>query len=139
MKYNINQNQCGFLMKHGSFVKTLYQGNYYYSKMLGYEVIIEEMKGSVQFAKVAHEVLLQDEQLKAHVLEIQVPEGHLGILKENGVVKQALDGGRYLLWNAWGRYDCQLLDMRQPELCSQVGKDLPPGTYHFWNVISTSG
>ena len=41
MKIQINQNQCGFLLKNGCFVKTLANGTYHYMKALGYEVIVE--------------------------------------------------------------------------------------------------
>ena len=48
MKYQINQNQCGFLLKNGCFVKTLYRGTYHFLKAaLGYEVVVEEMDGLV--------------------------------------------------------------------------------------------
>ena len=41
MKYEINQNQCGFLMKHGRFIKMLFCGTYHYMKSLGYQVEME--------------------------------------------------------------------------------------------------
>ena len=43
MKYIINQTQCGFLLKDGSYVKMLSNGKHNYIKSLGYEVIVEEM------------------------------------------------------------------------------------------------
>ena len=52
MKYQINQNQCGFLMKDGRFVRTLYCGTYHFVRALGYEVNVEDMEGAVKVDKV---------------------------------------------------------------------------------------
>ena len=51
MKYIINQTQCGFLLKDGSYVKMLSNGKHNYIKSLGYEVIVEEMNGPVKFSQ----------------------------------------------------------------------------------------
>ena len=45
MKYQINEKQCGFLLKNGCFVKTLYSGIHRYIKAMGYEVVVEFMNG----------------------------------------------------------------------------------------------
>ena len=123
MKYQINQNQCGFLLKDGRFARTLYCGTYHFVKALGYEVVVEDMEGAVKFDKVPKEILLEEDKAFAgKVLGIMVPEGHMGILKENGVAKKVLTEGEYLYWNVWNRYSMELLDMREPEAANQVNK-----------------
>ncbi len=123
MKYQINQNQCGFLLKDGRFARTLYCGTYHFVKALGYEVVVEDMEGAVKFDKVPKEILLEEDKAFAgKVLGIMVPEGHMGILKENGVAKKVLTEGEYLYWNVWNRYSMELLDMREPEAAGSVSK-----------------
>ncbi|MGL5435686.1 MAG: slipin family protein [Lachnospiraceae bacterium] len=122
MKYIINQNQCGFLMKEGIFIKTLYCGKYRYPKMAGYQVVIEEMEGSVDFHKLPAEVLLQDQTFAGKVLHIRVPEGYIGILWLNGMVQQVLTEPVYLYWNNWNRFEYELLDMREPEMKAEITK-----------------
>lgn len=123
MKIQINQNQCGFLLKDGCFVKTLYSGIHRYIKAMGYEVVVEDMEGMVEFDKAPREVLLkEDETFAGKVLRIRIPEGHIGILKENGVARKILPEAEYLYWNVWGRYTAELLDMREPETANQAGK-----------------
>ena len=123
MKYKINQNQCGFLLKDGRFARTLYCGTYHFVKALGYEVVVEDMEGAVKFDKVPKEILLEEDKAFAgKVLGIMVPEGHMGILKENGVAKKVLTEGEYLYWNVWNRYSMELLDMREPEAAGSVSK-----------------
>ncbi|MCI9104977.1 MAG: slipin family protein [Lachnospiraceae bacterium] len=123
MKVQIHQNQCGFLLKDGCFRKTLVSGTYHYMKALGYEVVIEDMEGSVAFDKVPKEILLeQDKTFGEKVLSVMVPEGHIGILKENGVVIQILPEAKYLYWNVWNHYSVELLDMREPEAANTVNK-----------------
>lgn len=122
MKYMLNQNQCGFVMKDGCLVKTCYNGKYRYANVLGYEMVVEEMTGVVGFSKVPVEVLLEDKELKDRVLHVQIPEGFIGILRYNGVVQKVLTEPEYLYWNAWNRYSFELLDMRQPEMDGAVCK-----------------
>ena len=122
MKYIINQNQCGFLMKDGIFIKTLYCGKYRYAGMLGYQVVMEEMEGAVAFNKLPAEVLLQDQIFAGHVLHIRIPEGFIGILWLNGVVQQVLTEPVYLFWNNWNRFDYELLDMREPDIKAEISK-----------------
>lgn len=122
MRYILNQNQCGFLMEDGRFIKTCYTGKYQYGKVFGYEMIVEEMEGEIAFAKVPYEVLLADAELKKRVLHIQIPEGFIGVLRYNGVVQKVLTEPEYLYWNAWNRFGCELLDMRQPEMDGAVCK-----------------
>ncbi|MCI8269696.1 MAG: slipin family protein [Lachnospiraceae bacterium] len=123
MKVQINQKQCGFLLKNGCFLRTLASGTYYYMKALGYEVAVEDMEGAVMFNKVPKEILLkQDPAFGEKVLSVMVPEGHVGILKENGVVAQILPEAEYLYWNVWNHYSVELLDMREPEAANKVNK-----------------
>ena len=78
MKYQINQNQCGFLMKDGRFVRTLYCGTYHFVRTLGYEVNVEDMEDVVKFDKVPKEILLeQDKTFAGKVLRSMIPEGHI--------------------------------------------------------------
>ena len=116
MKYEINQNQCGFLMKHGRFIKMLFCGTYHYMKSLGYQVEMEEMEGAVQFAKVPKEILLENQEFAQRVLSVSIPEGHIGILQKKGVPQTCLTETEYLFWNVWKQYDVALLDMRKPEM-----------------------
>ena len=122
MKYIINQNQCGFLMKDGNFIKTLYCGKYQYPKIAGYQVIIEDMEGSVDYRALPVEVLLQDQAFADKVLYIRIPEGSIGILWLNGVVQQVLTEPVYLYWNNWNRFEYQLLDMKEPEMSAEITK-----------------
>ncbi len=122
MKYIINQNQCGFLIKDGNFIKTLYCGKYHYAQIRGYKVVTEEMNGPVKFGAVPIEVLLQDQEFAAKTLHIQIPEGHIGILRLNGAVSQILTDPVYLFWNNWSRYEYELADMREPEMKAEITK-----------------
>ena len=123
MKYQINQNQCGFLLKAGCFVKTLYSGTYRYMKALGYEIVVEDMEGVVEFDRVPKEILFEkDKAFEGKVLHVVIPEGYIGILKENGVARTILTEAEYLYWNVWNRYHVEILDMRVPEMAGQVNK-----------------
>ena len=52
MRINVNQTQCGFVMKNGCYEKMIFAGTYHYPACMGYKVIIEEMRGRVGFKEV---------------------------------------------------------------------------------------
>lgn len=122
MKYEINQNQCGFLMKQGRFIKMLFCGTYRYLQAAGYEVFIENMEGAVRFGKVPKEILLENKEFAGKVLAVTIPEGFIGILRKNGTPQACLTETEYLFWNQWEQYDVALMDMRQPEMDGEVSK-----------------
>lgn len=123
MKYQINQNQCGFLLKNGCFIKTLYCGTYHFIKSLGYEVVVEDMESTLKFNRVPKEILFQQDNVFCEkILHIMIPEGHIGILKENGIAKKVLTEAEYSYWNVWNRCSVDLLDMREPETANNINK-----------------
>ena len=122
MKYIINQTQCGFLLKDGCFISVLLCGKYNYIKALGYEVVIEEMKGKVEFNKIPAEILLKDETFAKHVLQVKIPDGFLGVLSRNGTVQGIVSEPEALYWNVWDKYECRLLDMREPDMDGDIKK-----------------
>ena len=122
MKYIINQNECGYLMKNGIFIKTLYYGTHRYSRTFGYQVIIEKMENMVDFEILPIEVLLKDQSFADRILHIKIPEGHIGILRYNDVVQKVLTEPVYLYWNNWKQYEYELLDMRETKMKSEITK-----------------
>lgn len=128
MKYIINQTQCGILIKDGCFIKTLPSGKYHYIKALGYEVIIEEMKGEVGFRQIPAEILLKDETFAKNTMYVQIPDGFLGLSYVNGALQGVLTESEYLFWNIWEKRECRLLDMRETAMDSEVEK-------HYLNHI----
>ena len=81
------------------------------------------MEGAVKFDRIPGEILLaQDKAFEEKVLSFMVPEGHIGILKENGVARKILPEAEYLYWNGLKRYSVELLDMRVPETAGKVNK-----------------
>ncbi|MCI8517739.1 MAG: slipin family protein [Hungatella sp.] len=123
MRYQINQNQCGFLLKNGCFIKTLFCGTYHFLKMAGCEVVTEDMEGLVGFNRIPKEILMnQDQAFAEKVLHVIIPEGYIGILKKDGAVQKVLTETEYYYWNVWNRLEVELLDMREPETAAGVSK-----------------
>lgn len=127
MRYQINQNQCGFLLKNGCFIKTLFCGTYHFLKMAGCEVVTEDMEGLVGFNRIPKEILMnQDQAFAEKVLHVIIPEGYIGILKKDGAVQKVLTETEYYYWNVWNRLEVELLDMREPETAAGVSKAYLP-------------
>lgn len=125
MKYIIKQNQCGFLMLNGKYIKMLDCGKHYYASVLGYQVIVTEMKGRVLETEIPLDVLLTDQCFSQKVMQVKIPDGYLGIIYTNGVKTSVMSEREVVFWNVFEKYECELVDMRgEPEIGSGVQKDV---------------
>lgn len=75
MKYMIKDNQAGFVLKNGVFQKMITSGTYYFSKLFGYHVEIEEMTGEVDYLDVPYQVLSRDSTFLNATVHIEIPDG----------------------------------------------------------------
>ena len=71
MRINVNQTQCGFVMKNGCYEKMIFAGTYHYPACMGYKVIIEEMRGRVGFKEVPLKVLKEDAAFMSRVTMVE--------------------------------------------------------------------
>ena len=65
MKYLIKEQECGYLMKNGRFVRLLTAGKYRFMKELGYEVQVVPMTGQVKTCGIPEEILMGDREFTA--------------------------------------------------------------------------
>lgn len=63
MKYLIKEQECGYLMKNGRFVRLLTAGKYRFMKELGYEVQVVPMTGLVKTCGIPEDILMGDRSL----------------------------------------------------------------------------
>lgn len=124
MRYIIEQKQCGFLLKNGCYIKTLEPGVYHYTALLGYQVIIEDMMGTVKQMAVPWDILMCDQKVAKKVLRIQVKEGFLGAVYRNEALVGILEMGEAVYWNVFDRYECREIDMRKPDMEELIQKNL---------------
>ena len=79
MKYLIKEQQCGYLMKNGRFIKLLTAGKYQYPRILGYEVLTAPMTGEVDNCGIPCEILMQQEAFSGRVVKVQLPDTSIAL------------------------------------------------------------
>ena len=124
MRINVNQTQCGFVMKNGCYEKMIFAGTYHYPACMGYKVIIEEMRGRVGFKEVPLKVLKEDAAFMSRVTMVEVPEGQLGILYINHAASAVVTDREAAYWNVWEPCELRFIDMREPVMDRNVEKNL---------------
>ena len=133
MKIVIKENQAGFVIKNGIFVKMLTRGQYFYPKAMGYEVVIEEMSGEVDFMELPYEVLIKDKKYKASVIRFQIPDGFIGLIYVNGTLRTFATRTEYIFWNVYETYEIKLISMEETEMNRTITKQMLsviPGKYY---------
>ncbi len=133
MKIIVRDNQAGFVMKNGVFVKMIRAGVYHFSRMLGYEVCIEDMEGEVEFWQVPYQVLQKDETFCASTVHIQVADDEAGFIYKNGNLDCFAKKAEYVFWNVYDKYTVKRVSMQEPAIGGDVTKQMlsvvPMGCY----------
>ncbi len=124
MKYMIKDNQAGFVLKNGIFQKMITSGIYYFPKMLGYQVEIEEMTGEVDYLDVPYQVLSKDSTFLKSTIHIEIPDGSVGFLYLNGKLTSYANRKEYVFWNVFDKYDVKVVSMEEPVLGEEVSKQM---------------
>lgn len=133
MKYMIKDNQAGFVLKNGVFQKMITSGTYYFSKLFGYNVEIEEMTGEVDYLDVPYQVLSRDSTFLNATIHIEIPDGSIGFLYVNGKLTSFANRKEYTFWNQFDKYQIKVVSMEEPVIGSQVSKQmisLVPKSYY---------
>ena len=133
MKYMIKDNQAGFVLKNGVFQKMITSGTYYFSKLFGYQVEIEEMTGEVDYLDVPYQVLSGDSTFLNATVHIEIPDGSIGFLYVNGKLTSFANRKEYTFWNKFDKYQVKVVSMEEPVIGSEVSKQmisLVPKSYY---------
>ena len=84
MKYNIKDNQAGFVFKNGIFKKMITSGTYRFAKAAGYTVEVKEMLGEADYPQVPYPVLSRDKTFREATVHMEIPDGFAGFIYVNG-------------------------------------------------------
>lgn len=133
MKYIIKDNQAGFVLKNGVFRKMITAGTYHFSKMLGYEVEVEEMTGELNYMEVPYQVLSKDTAFLDATVHMEIPDGCAGFIYINEKLTMFATRKEYTFWNVFDKYEIKIVSMKEPVIGAEVSKQmlsLVPGKYY---------
>ena len=121
MKYIINENQVGYLMKNGRFVRVLEPGRYTYLPSLGYEVRTVAARGEVDTCGIPVQKLREDAFFAAHTVEQVIPAGSFAFVVVDGVPVMCVTGRTLLYWTLFEHVELKVYTPESPE----IGPDFP--------------
>ena len=133
MKYIIKDNQAGFVLKNGVFRKMITAGTYHFSKMLGYEVEVEEMTGELNYMEVPYQVLSKDTAFLDATVHMEIPDGYAGFIYINEKLTMFATRKEYTYWNVFDKYEIKIVSMKEPVIGAEVSKQmlsLVPGKFY---------
>lgn len=124
MKYIIKDNQAGFVIKNGVFHKMITAGTYYFPKIAGYEVEIEEMSGEVDYMEVPYQVLSKNTAFLASTVHMEIPDGSAGFIYVNGKLTSFASRKEYTFWNVFDKYEVRIVSMEDTVIGAEVSKQM---------------
>lgn len=133
MKYVIKDNEAAFVSKNGCFEKMLTAGTYHFSRLLGYEVEIEEMEGEMDYLETPYQVLARDDTFSASTIHREIPDGSVGFIYVNGKLTSFANRKEYTFWNVYDNYEIKVVSMEEVVMGTGITKQmlsLIPGKYY---------
>lgn len=124
MKYMIQDNQAGFVLKNGVFQKMLTAGTYHFPKMAGYRVEVEEMTGELDYMEVPYQVLSKDPVFRESTVHMEIPDGALGFIYVNGKLTSYANRKEYTFWNVFDKYELKVVSMRETAIGPEVTRHM---------------
>lgn len=132
-KYRIKDQECGYLLKDGRFVKILTAGKYTYAKALGYEVLTVPMTGEVNTCQIPEEILMKDPEFASRVVKAALPDTSIALHFVNKAYRDVLTKPETLYWNVFEKNEFQMVDITNPYMEESLPRfymDLMPMKYY---------
>lgn len=133
MRYRIKDNQAGFVIKNGVFQKMIFSGTYHFPKLLGYEVLIEEMDGEVDCLSVPYQVLAKDPTFLASTVHIEIEDGFVGFIYVNEKLTAFANRREYTFWSVFDKYEVKVFSMKEtlmgPDITKHMRSLIPGNLY----------
>lgn len=136
--YIIKEQECGYLMKDGRFMKLLTAGRYAFLKARGYTVDIVPMTGEVKACGIPEEVLMRDEAFAGRVVKAVLPDECIALRFVNQSYREVITKPETLYWNVFEKNEFRLIDITKPymeETLPRIYMDLMPVKYYKKIVI----
>ena len=111
----------GLKYKKGGYVKMLDEGSYW---KFGNEDIVNYDQTKIYIAPENINILLQDERFAEAVIIAEIADNERGLLYANGLFKQILQAGKFILWKGVINYNVVRINLNDVNLDEQVDKSV---------------
>ena len=124
MKYIVKDNEIGFVLKNERCVKTIGAGEYHFPKMLGYDVVLEEMSGELRYLEVPYDILKQDALFMQSTVRYQIPDNQIGFIYKDGILVGCTNRSEYIFWNTFEKMEIKLFSMEDVVMSDAITKKM---------------
>lgn len=138
-KVIIKNDERGLLFKQGSYVKTLQPGTYRYFRFSGETVVVQNLAKPFQVPNKDIRLFLQDEQLIQELTVIDVQDAEYVLHYEDGKYVSLLTAGIYAFWHVYTKHTFIHVDIRNPEIATDVNPAILPKLGSFYTTIEVAG
>ncbi len=113
--------ETGFVFRNGNLIEILREGNFW---MLGNKSVeIYDMK-SLFKSNTDLNLLLKNESLKSLLEVVEVKDGEIVLMYENGIFKEVLNVGQYAFWKGILNREFQKIDLTKVEITEKISKTI---------------
>lgn len=120
-RVTINAYQAGLVFKNGVYERMLKEGKHW----LGWGETVNIYDKTTAFTSPYElNILLKDEVLKEALHVVEVSEGQLVLMYENGLFKQVLTTGRYAFWKSLMDYRFDYVDTTKTAITENIDRTI---------------
>jgi regulator of protease activity HflC (stomatin/prohibitin superfamily) len=113
--------QIGLVFKNRNLIEILKEGNYW---LFGNKYVeIFETKDEFKTGNDLN-LLLKNENLKNLLEVVEVKDGEIVLVKENGIFKEVLNVGQYAFWKGVLNREFQKVDLTKVEITEKISKTI---------------
>lgn len=113
--------ETGLVFKNGHLIDILKEGNFWIFGNKSVEIY--DMK-SLFKSNTDLNLLLKNESLKSLLEVIEVKDGEIVLIYENGIFKEALNVGQYAFWKGILNREFQKIDLTKVEITEKISKTI---------------
>jgi len=113
--------ETGLVFKNGNLIEILKEGNYWIFGNKSVEVY--DMK-SLFKSNIDLTLLLKNESLKSMLEVVDVKDGEIVLVYENGIFKEVLNVGQYAFWKGILNREFQKIDLTKVEITEKISKTI---------------
>lgn len=113
--------ETGLVFKNGNLIEILREGNFWIFGSKSVEVY--DMK-SLFKSNTDLNLLLKNENLKSLLEIVEVKDGEIVLMYENGIFKEVLNVGQYAFWKGILNREFQRIDLMKIEIPEEISKTI---------------
>ncbi|UFJ41770.1 slipin family protein [Brevibacillus humidisoli] len=123
-KVQIANDERGLLFRNGNYIKYLRPGSYLFPPFVGYHAERLDINEPFEVPGKNLNLFLHDQELLKDLVVIDVPDHEYVLHFEDGRFANLYTSGKYAFWNVIDLHDFVRVDIRNPEVSSEIDRSI---------------